>query len=97
MLRGSSGDEHEAEEPADEAVENDCLGEREAEPHDALQLAAQLRLPRDRLDHGREDGADTDAGAERAEAHAEAEPERLAGFHDVAGSKQMYEHVSPFP
>ena len=68
MRRAASLDEHVAEQAADETVEDDGLGEGEAEPLDALELAAQLGLPRDRLDHRAEDVADTDAGAERAEA-----------------------------
>ena len=47
-------------------------------------LAAQLGLPGDRLDHRAEDVADADAGAERAEADAEREADRLAGLRDVA-------------
>jgi hypothetical protein len=73
-------DEHEAEEAADEAVEDDGLGEGEAEPHDPLQLAAQLGLAGDRLDHRGEDRADADAGAQRAETHPDAEAERLRGL-----------------
>ena len=72
-------DEHEGEQAADQAVEHDGLGEREAEPHDPLELAAQLRLAGDGLDHRAEDVADADAGAERAEADAERERDRLAG------------------
>ena len=63
-----------------QAVEDDRLGEGEAEPLDALELAAELRLPGDRLDHRGEDVADADAGAERAEADAEREADRLAGL-----------------
>ena len=37
-----STNEHEGEQAADQAVEDDGLGECEAEPHDPLQLAAQL-------------------------------------------------------
>ena len=62
-----------------QAVEHDRLGEGEAEPHDPLELAAQLGLAGDRLDHRAEDVADADAGAERAEADAEREGDRLAG------------------
>src|SRR5438105_3441765 len=94
MPRASAGDEHEAEEAADEAVEHDRLGEREAQPHDPLQLAAQLGLPGDRLDHRGEDGADADAGAERAESHADAEAERLGGLDDVSCSDDEMEHWS---
>src|SRR5213595_3848832 len=78
-------DEDVGEQAADEAVEDDRLGEREAQPLDALQLAAELGLPRDGLDHRAEDVADADAGAERAETDAERERDRLAGLGHVAG------------
>src|SRR5581483_5091916 len=90
-------DEHVAEQAADEAVEDDGLGQREAQPLDPLQLAAQLGLARDRLDHRAED--DADAGAERAEADAERERDRLAGVGDVAGDggdERECGHVSVF-
>src|SRR4029450_13141144 len=51
----------------------------------ALKLTAELGLPRDRLDHRAEDVANADAGAEGAEADAEREADRLAGFGHVAG------------
>src|SRR5262249_10658751 len=72
------------EDRAEQAVEHDGLGEREAEPLDALELTAELRLAGDRLDHRAEDVPDADAGAERAKADAEGETDRLAGFGDIA-------------
>src|SRR5437870_13853353 len=69
---------------AEQTVEDDRLGEPEAEPLDALQLAAQLRLPCYRLDHRAEDVADADARAECAEADAEREPDCLSGLLHVA-------------
>jgi hypothetical protein len=77
-------DEHVGENRPEQAVEDDGLGEREAEPLDALQLTAELGLAGDRLDHRAEDVADADAGTEGTEADAEREPDRLAGFRDVA-------------
>ena len=77
-----------------QAVEDDRLGEREAEPHDPLELAAQLGLAGDRLDHRAEDVADADAGAERAEADAEREGDRLAGVDDVAGCGDEQEQLA---
>src|SRR2546430_15408374 len=71
------------------------LGEREAEPLEALQLAAQLGLTGDRLDHRAEDVADADAGAERAEADTERKADRLAGVDDRGvryGSSKQIEH-----
>ena len=75
-------DQDVAEQAAEEAVEDDGLGEREAEPHQALELAAQLGLAGDGLDHRAEDVADAGAGAGRAEADAERERDRLAGADD---------------
>jgi len=71
------------EEAADEPVADDRLGEREAKPHDPLQLASQLGLPGDGLDHRGEDGPDADSGPEGAEPHAEPETERLACLDDI--------------
>src|ERR671929_202120 len=78
-------DEEVGEEGAEQAVEDARLGEREAEPLDALELAAELGLARDGLDHRAEDVPDADAGAERAEADAEGEADRLAGLRHVPG------------
>src|SRR5689334_14965728 len=72
------------QESADEAVEHDGLGQREAEPLDALELTAELGLAGDALDHRAEDVPDADARAERAEADTEGERDRLAGFGHVA-------------
>src|SRR5436309_3540982 len=83
---GSCSDQDVREQPADEAVEDDGLGQREAEPLDALELAPELGLPGDRLDHRAEDVSDADAGAERAEADAECESDGLPGLRDVARS-----------
>src|SRR3954467_10931982 len=80
-------DEDVREDRPEQAVEHDRLGEGEAEPLDALQLAAQLRLAGDRLDHRGEDVADADAGAEGAEADPEGEADRLAGLRDVTACR----------
>ena len=91
---GSPLDEDVREDRAEQAVEHDRLGEGEAEPLDALQLAAQLGLAGDRLDHRAEDVADADAGAERAETDAEREADRLAGLGDVGGRCGEDEYAS---
>ena len=78
-------DQDVGEQAADEAVEDDRLGEGEAEPLDALELAPELGLAGDGLDHRAEDVADADAGAERAEADTERERDRLAGVGAVFG------------
>src|SRR4051812_47776422 len=92
-----ASDEDVREDRAEQAVEHDGLGEREAQPLDALQLAAQLGLAGDRLDHRAEDVADADAGAERAEADAEREADGLPGLRDVAGGggEDVTEHSFP--
>src|SRR3954452_14601151 len=84
------------EDRAEQAVDHARLGEGEAEPLDALKLAAQLGLPGDRLDHRAEDVADADAGAESAGGDAEREPDRLAGLRDVAcgGGEDVTNHAS---
>src|ERR1043165_7689898 len=89
-------DEDVGEQAADEAVEDDRLGERDPEPLDARELAAELGLAGDRLDHRAEDVADADAGTERAEADAERERDRLAGLRDVAGGggEDVTNHLS---
>src|SRR5262245_327053 len=89
-------DQDVAEQAAEEAVEHDGLGEGEAEPHQALELAAQLRLAGDGLDHRAEDEADARAGAGGAEADAERQRDRLAGVDDVArrcGYEKTAEHA----
>src|SRR5947209_6497223 len=90
-------DEHVGEQAADEAVEHDRLGEREAEPLDALQLTPELGLAGDRLDHRAEDVPDADAGAERAEADAQGKADRLAGLRHVprGGGDDGCEHSVP--
>src|SRR5436189_5349009 len=86
-------DEDVGEDRAEEAVEDDRLGQREAEPLDALELSSELGLAGDRLDHRAEDVADADTGAERAEADAEGEPDGLPGLRDVArGGEEQVEH-----
>src|SRR5262249_23286147 len=75
-------DQDVAEQAAEEAVEDDGLGGGEAEPHEALELAAQLGLAGDGLDHRAEDDADARAGAGGAEADAERQRDRLAGVDD---------------
>src|SRR5581483_11259286 len=76
--RSSIGLEEEGDEPADEAVEEARLGEREAEPLVALDVAAQLRLPGLGRDRGAEDATDTGTGARGATACACAERDRAA-------------------
>src|SRR5436190_22541649 len=84
--RSSIGlDEDEGEDRAEQAVEHDGLGQREAEPLDALELAAELGLAGDGLDHRAEDVPDADAGTECAETDAHGEADRLPGLRDVAG------------
>src|SRR6476619_6411156 len=78
-------DEDVGEQAADEAVEDDRLREREAEPLDARQLAAELWLASDRLDHRAEDVADADAGAQGTEAHSERERYGLSSIAAVRG------------
>src|SRR4051794_6298931 len=68
------------EDRAEQAVEHDRLGEGEAEPLDALQLTAQLRLAGDRLDHRAEDVADADAAAGSPKATANGKPDALPAF-----------------
>src|SRR5215210_5841785 len=82
-------DEHVGQKAAEQAVEDDGLGEREPEPLDPLQLAAELGLPRDGLDHRAEDVADADAGSERAEADAERERDRLAGVRGIVRLREQ--------
>src|SRR4051794_37055229 len=93
-ISSASSNQDVGEQAADEAVEHDGLGEREAEPLDALQLTTELGLTRDRLDHRAEDVPDADAGAERAEADTKSECNRLAGLDRVArrGGDDGMEH-----
>src|SRR6266576_1081056 len=87
----ASSDEHVREQTADEAVEDDGLRQREAEPLDSLQLTAKLGLARDGLDHRAEDVPDADPGTERAEADAERERDRLPGVGAVRGGCEVEE------
>src|SRR5712691_6809775 len=90
-------DEHVGEDRAQQAVEDDGLREREPEPLDSLQLPGELWLPRDGLDHGAEDVADADAGAQGAEPDSERQSDRLSGLGHVAGGgedEHRMEHVS---
>ena len=92
MSPGAPLDEHVGQDRAEQAVEDDGLGQCEAEPLDALELPTELGLAGDRLDHRREDVADADAGAERAESDAEREADCLTGLRHVArrrGEKGM--------
>src|SRR5205809_522166 len=90
-------DEDICEQTADQAVEHDRFRQCEAEPLDALELAAQLGLAGDCLDHRTEDVADADAGAERAETDAERERDGLPGFGGVArdGRDEKRVHSGP--
>src|SRR5215467_12132451 len=97
MRRPSASDQDVGEQAADQAVEHDGLGEREAEPLDALELAAQLGLPGDGLDHRAEDVPDADTGAEGAEPDAEREGDRLARVGDRARSCEKVEHAAVPP
>src|SRR5215218_8879556 len=80
-----NGLEEEGDQAEDERVEDDRLGEGEAEPLDARDLLAHLGLPCDRFDHLAEDVADADARANRAEAGAYAEGDRLEVVGRVGG------------
>src|SRR5438477_12535672 len=96
MLPGGPLNQHVRQDRAEQAVEHDGLGQREAEPLDALELAAELGLACDRLDHRAEDVADADAGAERTEADAEREPDCLPCFGDLArGGGEQSAHGPP--
>src|SRR4051794_14211138 len=81
------GLQEERDEARDQAVEEARLGEREAEPLDARDLVAHLRLAGHRLDDLAEDLADADAGADGPEAAAHAERDRLAGV--AAGAREV--------
>src|SRR5689334_3727154 len=71
-LRKEEGDQAE-----DERVEHDRLGEGEPQPLDRRDLVAHLGLTGYRLDHLAEDVAHSAARADRAEARADAERDRL--------------------
>src|SRR5215218_4815789 len=78
------GLEEEGDQARHEPVEEARLGEREAEPLDAGDLVAHLRLTRDRLD----DLAEDDAGAHGAQAAAHAERDRLARVRAVVDGRE---------
>src|SRR5215218_9848750 len=82
------GLEEEGDQARHEPVEEARLGEREAEPLDAGDLVAHLRLTRDRLDDLAEDDADADAGAHGAQAAAHAERDRLARVRAVVDGRE---------
>src|SRR5829696_8161061 len=91
------GLEEEGDQAEDERVEDDRLGEGEAEPLDARDLVAHLRLAGDRLDHLAEDVADADAGADGAEAGADAEGDALrAALGDDGGESAERLFHDPF-
>src|SRR3954453_8838150 len=77
--------EEEGDEARHEPIEEARLGEREAEPLDAGDLVAHLRLAGDRLDHLAEDDADAHAGADGTEAATHAEGDRLARVRAILG------------
>src|SRR2546425_8658112 len=100
MRAASELDEDVGQDRPEQAVEDDRLRQREAEPLDPLQLTAQLRLARDGLDHRAEDVADADAGSERAETDAEGEADRLSGLRDVArgcSKNRVHRETSFYP
>src|SRR5262245_35192497 len=88
-------DQDVAEQAAEEAVEDDGLGKGKAEPHQALELAAQLGLAGDGLDHRAEDEADAGTGAGSAQADAERQRDRLARADDglVGEYEKTAEHA----
>src|SRR5689334_11511233 len=75
--------EEEGDQAEDEGVEGDRLGQREAEPADAFQVAFHLRLAGDRLDLLAEDETDADTGADRTETRTDTEGNRFAGAFDA--------------
>src|SRR6185503_3674235 len=87
-----TGLEEEGDEARHEPVEEARLGKREAEPLDAGDLVAHLRLARHRLDHLAEDDADADAGAHGAETAAHAERDRLACISAILGGGEDESH-----
>src|SRR2546429_1866546 len=78
-------DQDVGEDRAEQAVEHDRLGQGEAEPLDALELAAELGLAGDGLDHRREDVSDADTRTKGPETDAERESDGLAGLRHVSG------------
>src|SRR5215208_374527 len=94
LSSSTCGLEEEGDEAEDERVEGHGLGEREAEPLDARDLLAHLRLAGDRLDHLSEDEADADAGADRAQARADAERDGLETVvRDLCDGECDVEHL----
>src|SRR3954451_14802913 len=83
--------EEEGDQAEDERVEHDRLGEREAQPLDRGDLVAHLGLAGGRLDHLAEDVADADARADRAEAGANAERDRLDRLGGVLTAARLGE------
>src|SRR5439155_26588139 len=71
------------ERAAGQCGEGDGFGKREAQSLDPGQLAAELELTRDGLDHRAGDVADPDAGADRAEPDADSEGDRLAEISET--------------
>src|SRR5436190_13953993 len=67
-----------AEQAGNQAIEEASFCRGEAEPLDARDLVAHLRLARHRLDHLPEDDPDADAGADRAEATTDADRDPVA-------------------
>src|SRR4051795_1243622 len=83
VTRALIGLEEEGDQAEDEGVEDDRLGEGEAQPLDRGDLVAHLRLAGHRLDDLAEDEADADARADRPEARADAQRDGLAGLAPV--------------
>src|SRR5215211_4114181 len=86
--------EEERDEAEHERVEDDRLGQGEAEPLDARDLLPHLGLACDRLDHLAEDVPDADARADRAEAGAHAERDGLEAVDGALGDGKQVEHGS---
>src|SRR3954449_9741384 len=83
--------EEEGDQAEDERVEHDRLGEREAQPLDRGDLVAHLGLAGHRLDHLAEDVSDADARADRPEAGADAESDRLDRLRRVLAAARLGE------
>src|SRR3712207_5435632 len=77
LIANTFGLEEERDEAEDEGVEDDRLGQCEAEPLDRRDLVTHLGLAGHRLDDLAEDVADADARADRAEARADTEGDAL--------------------
>ena len=85
---GIVGLEEEGDEPADEAVEEAGLGEREAEPLVTLDVGAQLGLTGLGLDRGAEHGADAGTGTRGAASGARAERNRATGVLRIRDARR---------